>query len=153
MRRIVFGAFALLWSTLALAAEKGVPVYLGATADDPVGSRLAYRIKEQIRKSGQMEFVPSASDAFVGLNLTTLDPDDAARRTVYSLVVTIRDFSAKDAELFYYWSSYVGTCGTNKVDECAESIAADVDQVVDSWKSALSKLSESRPDTDQKSAN
>lgn len=143
----------LLWPALAAAADNGVPIHLSATADDPVGARFAYRIKEEIRKSGQMQFVPSDSDAFVDLVLTTLDPDEDGLRTIYSLVVTVRDLSAGKSALFYYETSYVGLCGASAVNDCAESVAAKVDKVVDEYKAAFSKLSDAADEASKKDVN
>jgi hypothetical protein len=135
MLKSAFMAITLIWASAAIASDDGFPVHLTATTDDSVGNRLAYAIKEAVRASGQLELVPLRDDAFVSMDLVTLDLDKDGARTVYSLVLNTRDLDSEG--LFHYQSSMVGSCGSSKVAECAQGVVANVDKVVDNYRAVF----------------
>lgn len=108
-----------------------VKVYLDATARDMVGGRLAYSIKEGIRRSAAMKLVDREQDGFVRVNLVTLDPDKTGSsgiRTIYSVVWTTQTFHTTPVTM--YLTNSVGICGSDRVSQCAESIVAKTDDQV-----------------------
>lgn len=133
----LIGVFSLLASTAALSAQDGAHVFIRATAEDRVGNLLVYHLREEIRKSGGMELVASEDDARFIVHAVTLDPDDAGTRTVYSVVLTTKQFD-RDAKI--YWTNFVGTCGLNKAAICARDLAAETDKMVTVVNEALFEL-------------
>ncbi|QSX74838.1 hypothetical protein HIV01_017095 [Lysobacter arenosi] len=104
----------------APAPEAPLTVHVSASAVDPVGRQFVEAIAEQLRQSTDLVPVDVANGARVRLKIATLDPDDnIGRRTVYSVVVTVRPV---DRELDVYWNNYVGLCGQARVQACARSI-------------------------------
>lgn len=129
--RLLLLTLPLLLAALQASAQQKLPdpskVAVDVTADDSVGLRLVYQIKELLRASKGMSLVPE-EESGVQLHVVTLDPDDpdGGLRTVYSIVWTIVDLCGLQA----YWTSTVGTCGGSKVESCAASIVATTDKVV-----------------------
>lgn len=127
----------LLCSRAALSSQDGAHVFVRATAEDRVGSLLAYQLREEIRKSGGMELVASENDARFIVRLITIDPDESGSRTVYSVVLTAKQF---DRDATIYWTNIVGVCGMNRVPTCAQSLAAETDKMVTAVKEILYEL-------------
>lgn len=128
--RLLVLTLPLLLAALQASAQQKLPdpsrVAVSVTADDSVGLRLVYQIKELLRASKGMSLVPE-EESGVQLHVVTLDPDDpdGGLRTVYSITWT-----AIGRGLQVYWTSTVGTCGGSKVESCAASIVATTDKVV-----------------------
>lgn len=102
------------------APEAPITVHIAASAADAVGRQFVEAIAEQLRQSTDLVPVDVANGARVRLKIATLDPDNGiGRRTVYSVVVTVRP---TDRELDVYWNNYVGLCGQARVQACARSI-------------------------------
>lgn len=120
--------FAILLLLTAKSSLAQTAVFVEATAPDPVGSRLAYAIKEGIRRSAGMSLADREADALIGVSLVTLDPDrsDAGgNRTIYSVVWTARTLHSTPVRM--YLTNSVGICGTNRVSACADGLVADTD--------------------------
>jgi len=139
---VALGTVALVACVGAYAADSGMPVYVAGTADDAVGERLVYAVKETIRKSGGLSLQASTQDAFLAVNMVTLDPDDNGSRTVYSFVLTSAD---SDESHFDYELSFVGVCGTDRVVQCAERIVASVDSVSERYKKSVADALRNQP--------
>lgn len=122
LRVIIAGLFLLAAGD---ACAQKASVFFEIEASDNVGSRLAYSIKEGIRRSSGMQLVDQAERSFWGLSLVTLDPDQqTAQRTVYSLVWTMRLPGGTRS----YVTHKVGICGSTRVAECADQIVAETDR-------------------------
>jgi len=118
----------LFFSASAAGGESKAHIGVISTAEDTVGSQLVYKIKEGLRSSKGMTLA-SPDESVVQLRVITLDPDDnTGRRTIYSVVWTVPQFTNKSAKL--YWTSSVGICGANRISSCAESLIAETDKVV-----------------------
>src|SRR5690606_32516850 len=107
-----------------------VPVYVNAECeDDSVGERLAYKVREAIRRSASMKVAVSYSDSVIQSSIVCLNPNSDDRGVIsrYSHAITfINTKGTYDYELIHG----VGTCGVNKIDSCAESIAASIDKAI-----------------------
>ena len=123
------------------AAEFGkASVYVASVAKDSVGGRMVYAIRETIRRSSVMEVVPNSSGAAYVIHLVTLEPDQSANgapsmSTVYSVVWTVQFRPG----VLTYWSHSVGTCGSARVTECGEGLAADTERVISEVRAVLSE--------------
>lgn len=101
-------------------------VYVSATAEDSVGSRLAFAIKEGIRRSAGLSLADREDDGLIGVRIVTLDPDeDRGNRTIYSVVWTVK--TLHDTPVTMYLTNSVGICGSNRVAACADNLVADTD--------------------------
>jgi len=127
---------ALLSSGMAYSRADAQRVNVSAdfTAPDDVGKQIASKIRQKIALSPLMTFISSEKTTSLRLKLVTLNPDDGSsqNQTVYSKVLV---FHPDSGGLDLYLSSSVGTCGRNKVDQCAETIFADIDE----WADAIRK--------------
>ncbi|UNK50936.1 hypothetical protein MNR01_08030 [Lysobacter sp. S4-A87] len=104
-------------------AEAPISVHVSASAVDAVGRQFVDAVREQLRESPDLALVEASNGARIRLKIATLDPDnDSARRTVYSVVVTVRPV---DREVDVYWNNYVGLCGQARVQACARSIVEE----------------------------
>ncbi len=113
----------------AVAESPKTPVSVSATTEDSIGSRLAFTIREGIRRSASMELVDEARYAFVRIHLVTLNPDASKGKelwTAYSIVWT-RSFK-KYPSFEQYLTQTVGTCGADRLEECGASIIARTDE-------------------------
>lgn len=125
---VIVAAFVLV-PAVAQEQQARVPVYVEASGDDLVGRDLAYQVRETIRLSAGLTLADRESDARFILRVVTLDPDSkdsAGLSTVYSAVYTMRTFHDFPVEM--YKTSVVGTCGRNRVNSCARSITATLDE-------------------------
>ena len=98
-------------------------------SDDTVGQRLAFKIREGLNQSTSMVAVDSYNDSVVRVSLVCLSPDIQDRGSVskYSYQITLWNFKG------YYdfaLTHGVGTCGSQRVAECAEGIVAAIDSAV-----------------------
>ena len=125
--------FLMAWLALAAtAAHAQMPVYFQASVNssDLVGSRLEFAFKEKIRRSAGMQLVTKEEPGTISLYLVTLDPDaktsTSGHRTIYSAVWVLKTFHKEPVTSFI--ASSVGTCGGNRVQECAEDFAAKADK-------------------------
>ena len=116
---------ALLLGIAPLACQAQMKIVLEDSARDAIGGRLAFAIKERIRTSAAFTLVPTLKEAIYRMSLVTLD-DKSGYSTVYSVV-----FSAWQPETgtWTYLTNIVGTCGTNRITECADGLVADADKV------------------------
>ena len=119
-------------------------VFVAETAPDSVGSRLAFSIKEGIRRSAGMALTDRSQDAIIRVHIVTLDPDkndNSNRRTIYSVVWTAQTLHSTPVTM--YLTNSVGLCGSSRVQECAEDLVSDTDRqatTVRSWiKDIISK--------------
>lgn len=134
--RAAIAALCLACSAGSAAAQvPKLPVYIGATTNDPVGRRLAYHVRDQIGRSGTFTEVSADNDRGFAAMLVTIDPsvDGDGHMTAYTLVILIRNPGGLD----YYLQSYVGTCGANKVAYCASEIVSDIGDQAEMVRQAL----------------
>lgn len=118
-----------------LNAQVPFKVYVSATADDSVGSRLAYAVREAIRRSAGLRYTNNRDEAAMAISIVTMNPDKNHRgenRTIYSLVLTVE---LSDIDIAALVSHSVGVCGSARVEECADEIVAEADEYMSSLPS------------------
>ena len=100
---------------------------------DSVGQRLAFKIKEGLNRSTSMAAVDSYSEAAIHVSLVCLSPDPQERGSFsrYSYQITVTNFQG-----FYDFALThgVGTCGTQRVSECADGIVANIDSEISEFR-------------------
>jgi len=140
---ILIAVLSLVLTNSAFAKEDRFPVSVNATADDIVGRRLVYKVKEEFRRSASMRLV-DLDDAAVQLRLVTLprDSDNPSLSTVYSAVWTLEDGDFYS----FYVKSQVGYCGSDVLDSQAELLVAETDKAISDVMSMLKALWELQQD-------
>lgn len=121
IQRATTGLLLALCTKLAFAQMN---IIVEDASRDTIGSRLAFSIKERIRSSNGFKLVTSQEEAIYRMSLVTMD-DKSGYSTVYSVV-----FSAWQPQsgTWTYLTNIVGTCGTNRITECADGLVADADK-------------------------
>ena len=121
---------ATLFFLLCQNAMGQMKIVVEDTAREAVGGRLAFAIKERIRTSAGFTLASTREDALFRLSIVTLD-DKSGYSTVYSVV-----FSAWQPQsgTWTYLNNIVGTCGTNRITECADGLVADADKASEEIK-------------------
>lgn len=122
MQRIAIWFALLLVSAPSLAEGFKMPVEVLATANDSVGKRLVYFVKEGIQSSATLEPVLNPSIG-IRLLIVTIDQNtnNPGYSTAYSFVVT---WVSNEQPFPYYLNQYVGYCGSSRVQECAQELVA-----------------------------
>lgn len=124
MFRVLLSCYFLLLGAVAHAESFKMPVEVVATAEDSVGSRLVYFVKEGIQSSSTLELSISPE---LGLRvmIVTLDQDsrNPGYSTAYSFVVT---WVNTQQPFPYFLNQYVGYCGSSRVQECAQVLVAHI---------------------------
>ena len=125
--RALAGAVACTLCLISSGVSAQMTIVVEDTAKEAVGGRLAFAITERIRRCAGFELVGARADALFRFSLVTLD-DKSGYSTVYSAV-----FSAWQPETgtWTYLHNLVGTCGTNRIAECADGLVADADKTAE----------------------
>ncbi|HEF4840215.1 TPA: hypothetical protein SAO52_005000 [Burkholderia vietnamiensis] len=124
-------------STMAVAQQPvRAAIYLEDRTEDVQGHRLAYAVKEQIRKSASMRLVDTVTESALQVHLASVDPDNTQIRTVYSVAFSLLNFNVP--EMFpYYLDSTTGVCGSHVIDQCANSLVAILDNDLSALRAGL----------------
>ncbi len=119
--------FYFTFQSLLLAQDYSVlPIEFSHSGDDAIGTRLGYKINEEIRESKSMALTFDETIARMQLILVTLEPNSSnSYLTVYSATWV---WNNPEQPLPFYITSMVGTCGTNRVNEVAEDLVAQTDK-------------------------
>ena len=119
--------FAFAATANAQEEKSYLPVYLFSQCDnDSVGQRIAYRVREGLRRSSSMKLADSYVESVIQMSLVCLDPSPGDNGTIsrYSYSIT---FLNRKGYYDYQLTHGVGNCGTRRVDECADGLVADID--------------------------
>lgn len=140
--RLALIAAALLIALPHYSEARGVEkasVYVASTAEDSVGGRVVYALRETIRRSSIMELVPNSDVARYVIHISTIEPSlsksaGQALSTAYSVVWTVYPQTG----LPVFWTHTVGICGSTRVAECGDGLAAETERVVSEVRAVLS---------------
>ena len=116
--------------TLTAGAYAQTAIWVDAdTSDDYVGQRLAFALKEAVRGSSAMKVVDRPQDGSIYVRMLTMNPDKSNGgnlRTTYSITWTVQTLHSTPVEM--YLTSTVGICGSDRVNSCAQNLAATTDE-------------------------
>lgn len=136
MRKFMFARLiaGLLAMSIIVPAHGQTPlnIYVSSSGEDSVGQRLVYSIKQHLRKDPTVAVTDSPKGASLVLHVMTMDPNVDApgssgltnRLTAYSALWLIPHPGALDSLIY----NDFGVCGTGKIYECSETIAARTDK-------------------------
>jgi hypothetical protein len=137
MRILLFTA---LLSGVLLAAPShaqgrlAVELTTSPKADDVVGQRLAYLVKEELESSHTLQLTYDQAAARTHVYLVTLDPTHRGEMTVFSVTVT---FDAPGTQGPIYLGSSVASVGLDNVEQAAQGVVAEVSQNIDAFRASL----------------
>ena len=138
---LLLTASAAMWSP-ANAGPAGdsastAPVFVAHQCDDdPIGTRISFKLKEAIRRSTRFSTATNYEDSVVQVTLLCIPPyeDDRGVVSSFSFVITLTNQNWKfDTHL----ASGVRRCGSSRVDSCAEGMLAALDEVFDDVLASL----------------
>jgi len=146
----ILGILSIFASSLALSQTDRVPVQLRHSGDDQVGQRLAFELREVLRSANGMRLVtPSEADPRIVANLVTLDNSSANRGISTAASFALSLDSIEYPVNGFFLSSFVLTCGSNRVSDCARDIAANIDNQIEwlrrEWPTLANELRQSKP--------
>lgn len=115
-------------------AESGnlgpVPVSFQSQCDyDLVGQRIAYRIREGVRSSSSMRLSNVSGGAIIEARLLCLNSslENSSTRSIHSLIIVFPNYPSP---YDYLLASSIGSCGSDRVDSCADTMIARIDSVL-----------------------
>jgi hypothetical protein len=118
--------FCLLPQTLY--AQQKIAVEVDYTSSDNIGPRLAYQIKEHVRKSTGLRLTNSNEPRLI-LYIVSAAISELASAVGYT--ITIRGQSRPEE---IYLISGVVVCGTNRIAEVSELIMSNIDKQADYFR-------------------
>jgi hypothetical protein len=130
----------------AAPAFAQVAVLVSSTTKDPVGKRLDFALRDQLRSSKSFQLTYDADAAFIKIALVTLDPNEnqssAGSETIYSFNILLVD---PDGGLDRYYTSMVGVCGSSRVQQCGQDLAQEIGVTIEDLRAAFAKASTQKP--------
>ncbi len=137
-RRILLMAVIAIFFALipqASMAQGKIAVEVVHSGKDIVGSRLAYQLKEGIRRSGGLRLTTLDEPRMIIYLVTTDEFDTPGTATIYSYTFVSKGSVGPP----WFITSGVGSCGATRVNEAAETLVAHTDEEVDEIKRSFSK--------------
>jgi len=119
-------------------ADDKMPVEVNFSGDDAIGNRLAYQVKENIRRANTMELSDNNGPKYIIIiNSIDIHKENPGISSAYSIIwlqCVIRSFIfsgvRKDHSQLRFSDSLVGFCGGQRVKEVAEIIIAKTDKII-----------------------
>ena len=134
MKRSLGCFIALLCFSLAqpikAAEDLRISVHFKAQCDsDPVGQRVSFKVREGIRKSQSMKLEEKYIDSVMQVSILCSDPDTGSKGnwSNYATVITVMNTKGS---LDFQVNNFIASCGTKRVDECAEGLVANIDESI-----------------------
>lgn len=129
--RCLFIVFCILYISSIAFAQTKIAVEVEHSGNDPVGQRLVYKLKENIRSSGLLKLTTINEPRFI-ISIITIDTETTNTYKGYSCAYSLvwilcikKDYWDKK-----YIRHKVGICGSDRVNEVAERIVAQTDIIV-----------------------
>jgi hypothetical protein len=109
-------------------------VAIDRTGDDALGNQLTFAVRDQLGRSGTMREATSDESSTMVAHLVTMDPNGNGDSTIYSVAVTLK-VDADD----YYYTSYVGVCGADRIESCGRSIYQSLGSLVEEIRQSMNR--------------
>jgi hypothetical protein len=138
MRRTIYIAISIACLAALLAgqtygqSDPRVPIVVKHTGKDLVGSRVAYELREGIRRSQGMKLIASGNaPTRIVVHLLSTDESSEGDNLSSSIsVVLALDFDAAPHQ-GYLLAAYLHNCGRERSASCAFSMLADLDGAIE----------------------
>ena len=112
-------------------AGKKTPVTIDHDDADPVGARLAYRLKELLGRSSLM--VPTNRDEKKIVIILKTKEEFPGRPNLCSIYAVSWLFSSREGALKYYLASEAGIVDASAVDQAAEALLGRTDKLASTY--------------------
>jgi hypothetical protein len=121
-------------------AQQGANLRVISTADDNLGSQLVSAIRQEFARDPRYRLV-YGDEPGMRVRIVTLRTSDSVYNgtqnyTIYSVVVTF--YLGSDGTDMYF-DQIVGTCGANRIRNCASSISASVSETLTALRESLAR--------------
>lgn len=116
-------AVVLALVSLSNAAHAKTPVQIFSQAQDDVGKRLVYSIREAVGSSSIFSLFAGEQAGAIGLRFVSIQPDQPGIYTTYAIAITMETSVAS-----IYVANTVGNCGSEKIAECTQQVMAFLDE-------------------------
>lgn len=113
------------------AAGKKTPVSIDHDDADPVGARLAYRVKELLGRSSLM--VPTNRDEKKIVIVLKTKEEFPGRPNLCSIYAVSWLFSSREGSLKYFLASEAGIVDASNVDQAAEALLGRTDKLASTY--------------------
>lgn len=135
-RRFIF--LSLLAIVTSANAQDGKSyVYLYNQCDnDTVGQHIAYKVREGIRRSISMTIADSYEDSAIPVGLICKDPSASDKGNISYFSYSIRLRNTK-GYYDYHLTHGILNCGANRVDQCADTLVAVIDNTIGELKKRI----------------
>jgi hypothetical protein len=139
MKYFIAVILALIASSVS-AAEKKIPIYVGAATDDIVGTTYAYQLREQLRASQTYDLVVRQADSIFVIGLVTIDPQKTLNEGIQTTVAAGITLAINNGDGYdYLVHQWVVSVGKLKVAGSVSDIVAAIDKDVQAIILAWSK--------------
>jgi hypothetical protein len=129
---VLLAALPTLFDCTAAAAAatrvQGIEVH--HDGDDPVGVKLAFQVRELIRRTASMRIQETGTRFVVYLVTSDVAVSNGGRETVYGVTWVFYD---GETRLYLYIVSGVGAVSTDRIDSAAATIVANTDAAIAKW--------------------
>ena len=146
MRQAFVGVVVLAFAITANAGVQQIklPVAVLQSAEDPVGSSVAYLVKEELRRSEGYR-LSAEKDALFQIRITSLDVScekGSGVSTALAITVTATNVLPLQEKQPQTWlpifiSDELRTVGKNRVADVARAIVADFDSEVEAYRNSM----------------
>jgi hypothetical protein len=136
MRRVLMAlaAAGCLLGGAAAAQPARVPVVIDRTGDDTLGNQLTFAVRDLLGRSGAMREATADERSTMVAHLVTMDPDGQGDSTIYSLAISLH---VGDDD--FYYTSFVGVCGADRIASCGQSIYSSLGSLVEEIRQSISR--------------
>ncbi len=139
MKALAWIVFLFCLSAGAVAQNNVAAVNVYAQCDeDSVGNRVAYFVRESIRKSSAYRLVDEYVKAGYQISIVCSKPDSSeiGVRSIFSYSYVALNFRPK-GYYDYHINHGVYRCGSSRVESCAQDIVASFDQAVSDMRARI----------------
>lgn len=137
LRKVIFLSLSLAVVTTATAKDDKSYVYLHNQCDnDTVGQHIAYKVREGIRRSSSMTVADSYEGSAIQVSLICKAPsaNDRGNISYFSYSIRLRNIKSY---YDYHLTHGVVDCGANRVDQCADTLVAAIDNTIGELKGRI----------------
>jgi hypothetical protein len=128
---VLFAALSTFFTcTASVAATRVQGIEVHHDGDDAVGVKLAFQVRELIRRSASMRLQETGTRFVVYLVTSDVAVSNGGRETVYGVTWVFYD---GETRLYLYVVSGVGLVSNDRIESAASTIVASTDAAIAKW--------------------